>query len=98
MEELDNVGFVLVTKEDLQYNHARRLSFWLTEDFVLFRNKISVDNYLAIDVRKGWSQFYPFAMCRESSSNDYMSGSPTAYYLTAEQAKAIVEYIEKECE
>lgn len=95
MSETIGRFFVPVDRGELQYNHAEKLKFWLDEGkFELFRNRISVDNYLAIT--KDGRQFYPFAMCRESNSDNYTGGTPTAYYLTTEDAQAIVDYIKSE--
>jgi hypothetical protein len=86
-------GFKILDENELQYNHRERLSFWLDKSrFVLFRGNILVDNYLAIDVNG--SQFYPFAMCREYNSENYVSGHQSAYYLTTEEARSIVKYID----
>lgn len=89
---IENTYFVKVDKDGLQFNHADKLSYWLGDDFELFRDRISVDNYLAI--QKDRRQFYPFAMCREATSDNYMN-SKSAYYITLDEAKAIVKYMEK---
>ena len=91
---MENTFFELVDPKKLEYNHKKVLKFWLEKDkFILFRNRISVDQYLAVDV-KG-RQFYPFGMCRESNSNNYIEyKTPSAYYLTTEEARAIVKYID----
>lgn len=92
---MENTLFELVDEDKLEHNHKEVLSFWLNKDkFILFRNSISVDNYLAID--KNGRQFYPFAECRESNSDNYIKyRSPSAYYLTTKEARAIVKYIDE---
>lgn len=94
MSKIQGTHFEEVDETKLQHNHAKVLSFWLNKDrFILFRNSISVDHYLAIDV-KG-HQFYLFGKCRESNSDDYIEyRDGSAYYITTEQARAIVKYID----
>lgn len=91
---LSAVRLIPVLREELKYNHGEKLRFWLDEDrFMLFRNRISVDNYVALDIQRGRNQFLPFSMCRESHSDNY-TGREGSYYLTLDEAKALVEAME----
>lgn len=94
MSKIERTYFEEVDENKLQHNHAKVLSFWLNKDrFILFRDRISVDHYLAIDV-KG-QQFYLFGKCRESNSDGYIEHrDESAYYITTEEARAIVKYID----
>lgn len=92
---MSDAMFVPVVKDELQHNHAERLWFWLeTDRFMLFRNRVSVDNYVALDIQRGFNQFLPFSMARESGSDNYVENYKGAYYLTLEQTKALVEAME----
>lgn len=84
-----------VAPEVLEHNYADALSHWLSDEFLLYRGKISVDNYVAFDLtRRGSSgQMLPISMCRKANSNNYDKRRHGSGYMTGVELSAFIEVL-----
>lgn len=80
--------------ENLEHNHNEELRFHNAETALLFRNRISVDNYLVFEFDRGRNQVMTFGCVREAHSDNYQESKETCYYLTFKQMQAVTKCME----
>jgi hypothetical protein len=92
ISDMEAAGFVLVTPDNTEHNHVHELSHWLSNEFLLFRGSVCVDNYVALDLTwRGDGQFLAFSKVRESDSNSYIEHRESSYYLTLKETAVILK-------
>ena len=96
-DTMESAGYQIISKKDLEHNYANILRHWLNDEFLLFREEISVDQYVAFDLTKrgsgGGGQMKPMSMCREANSENYIDREYGSSYLTGRELAAFAEVL-----
>lgn len=95
MSKETHVPFYEVKEENCEYNHYDKLRYYIESDEdLLFRNSISIDQYIMFNFGIYGPQVRAFGKARESYNEDYDSTEYKGSYMSIKDVQAIAKVLD----